>query len=58
MAVILIMRTQFPHFKRRFRYICHWNHLYMINDMGMQLDDQHLVLINLGPMYSDYNEGE
>ena len=23
----------------------------MINDMGIQLDDQHLVLINLGPMY-------
>ena len=22
----------------------------MINDMGIQLDDQHLVLINLGPM--------
>ena len=51
MAVILIIRTQFPHFKWQFRYICHLNHLCTINTMGIQLDDQHLVLINLGPMY-------
>ena len=45
----IIIRTQFPPFKWLFRYICHFNYLCMINDMGIQPDDQHLVLINLGP---------
>ena len=58
MAVILIIRTQFPLFKWRFRYICHLNHLCMIYDMCIQLDDQYLVLMNLGPMQRGcYSEG-
>ena len=30
----------------------------MINDVGIQLDDQHLVLINLGPMCTRFGKFE